>query len=77
MAIIQKYYVYEMSNCQFLSSAQGEHKKGGPRGTRAETRDTRVREHEGYLAYIEIIHSHSHRKETRARTYTGYTDGDA
>ena len=73
MAIIQKYCVYEMSNCQFLSSAQGGHKKkGGPRGTRTETRDTRVRKHEGYLACLEIILSHSHRKE-RARIYTGYT----
>ena len=32
MAIIQKYYVYEMPNYQFLSSAQGGHKKGGPAG---------------------------------------------
>ena len=72
MAIIQKYYVHEISNCQFLSSAQGGHKKGGPRGTRTQTRDTRVRDHEGYLACIEIILSHSHRNEG-ARIYTGYT----
>ena len=76
MAIIQKYYVYEMSNCQFLSSAHGEHKKGGPRGTRAETRDTRVREHEGYLACIEIIPSHSHRNGGHG-PIRAIRDGDA
>ena len=72
MAIIQKYYVYKTSNYQFLSSVEGGTKKGGPRGTRTETRDTRVREHEGYLACIEIILSHSHRNGG-ARIYTGYT----
>ena len=65
-----------MSNYQFLSRSVpcsgGDTKKGGPRGTRTETRDTRVREHEGYLACIETILSHSHRNGG-ARIYTGYT----
>ena len=86
MAIIQKYYVYEMPNYQFLSSAQGGHEKGarGARGLKLVTRGsgtTRIATRsaamprcllQGYLAGIEIILSHSHRNGG-ARIYTGYT----
>ena len=76
-----------MSNYQFLSSTQGGNtKKGGPRGTRIETLDTRVRDHEdcnkkrGYAPLLATGLSRRYRDNTLtshrnggARTYMDYT----
>ena len=75
-----------MSNYQFLSSEQGGTQKGGPRGTRIETLDTRVRDHEdcnkkrGYAPLLATGLSRWYRDKTLtshrnggAQIYMGYT----